>query len=60
MDTGPILTRRTPHPGLPHRRDSGGGAVVGAQLLAESLKGYLAGDLRLVPQEGSLATYAPA
>jgi methionyl-tRNA formyltransferase len=61
MDTGAILTQGA----LPiHPQDTTQSlterlAALGAGLLIETLPGYLAGHIRPVPQEESLATYAP-
>jgi methionyl-tRNA formyltransferase len=61
MDTGPILSQRE----LPLDGDESFGtlhnrlAQLGADLLVETLKEWQAGRVMPVPQEDSLATYAP-
>lgn len=61
LDTGPVLARR----GTPiTSRDTAGSlhdrlAALGAELLIETLKGLEAGTVQAVPQDNSLATYAP-
>jgi len=61
LDTGPILARRP----TPIREDETAPALedrlsrMGADLLLEELPRYLDGSLHPVPQEESLATYAP-
>ena len=61
VDTGPTLSRRA----LPIGPDDTAGdlferlAPLGAQLLLETLPGYLAGSLALQPQDAARATYAP-
>lgn len=60
IDTGPILARRA----VPIARDETGGSlfeklsVLGAELLLETLPGYLSGDIRPQPQPTEGATYA--
>ena len=62
LDTGPILSQRP----LPLRADETGQslhdklALLGADLLIETLPGFLQGGMRLHPQDDALATYAPA
>ncbi len=61
LDTGPILTQRR-EPIRPH--DTAGAlsarlARLGAELLVETIPGYLKGDIRPQPQDDRLATYAP-
>jgi methionyl-tRNA formyltransferase len=61
LDTGPILASRA----IPIRPDHTGGALalelasLGADLLMETLPGWLAGQLEAQPQADELATYAP-
>jgi len=61
LDTGPMLARRA----LPIEPDDTGAslhdklAVVGADLLAESLSGILSGQVQPQPQDDALATLAP-
>src|SRR5512138_1253066 len=61
VDTGPILTQRALEIGV----DETAGSVaerlsqLGAQLLMETLPGYLAGEIQPRPQSGDGATYAP-
>lgn len=61
LDTGPILAQRS----LPIPSDATAGSLsqalaeLGAQLLIESIPGYLAGELRPIPQDDALATAAP-
>jgi methionyl-tRNA formyltransferase len=61
MDTGPILAQRVEiiQPG-----DTGGSladrlAVIGADLLLDTLPGYLRGEITPIAQENNLATLAP-
>lgn len=61
LDTGPILIQR-PTPILP--TDTAASlttrlAALGAELLRDSLSDYVAGNLRPIPQDETLATYAP-
>ena len=61
LDTGPILSKRAIPIGA---EDTGGGlferlAPLGAELLLETIPGYLAGRLVPVPQDDSQATLAP-
>lgn len=61
IDTGPILAQR-PHPiREDHTAGTLGGelAIQGADLLADCLPRYLAGEIRLVPQPADGVTYAP-
>ena len=61
LDTGPMLAQKSIRIG----RDDTAGSVfdalstLGAGLLLETLPGYLAGDLKPVPQSEEGATYAP-
>jgi methionyl-tRNA formyltransferase len=61
VDTGPLLSQQaTPI----HPDDTAGSlsqrlAVLGAELLVETLPGYLSGELEPQPQDDSRATYAP-
>lgn len=61
VDTGPILSKRS----IPILDDDTAGtlslrlAELGAELLADTLPGYLAGVLQPQPQNEALATYAP-
>jgi methionyl-tRNA formyltransferase len=61
LDTGPMLARRA----IPITSDHTGGtltealAVLGGQLLVESLPAWLAGEIISQPQNEALATYAP-
>jgi methionyl-tRNA formyltransferase len=61
LDTGPILSQRA----IPLAADETGAslhdklAALGAQLLIETLPGYLSGAIQPQPQDDSLATYAP-
>ena len=61
LDTGPLLAARSLELAP---RETGASlhdklAVMGAALLAETLPPYLSGDIAPVPQDASLATYAP-
>ena len=61
VDTGPILSRR-PTPIL--QQDTAGSlserlSELGAELLLETLPGYLQGEIVPLPQDDSQATYAP-
>ena len=61
VDTGPIISQRDTPIG-PH--ETAGGlaerlASLGAELIIETLPGYLNGSLKPKPQDGSAATYAP-
>lgn len=61
LDTGPILSQRTLEIG---ERETAGDlygrlAILGADLLAETLPGYLAGDILPQPQPEEGITYAP-
>ncbi len=61
VDTGPILAQH-PEPIFPE--DTAGSlsarlASLGAELLIETLPGYLRGDVQPIPQDDSFATYAP-
>lgn len=61
LDTGPILSQRK----VRIEQDETGGALtmrlshLGAELLIESLPGYLSRELTPVPQDETLSTYAP-
>lgn len=61
LDTGPILSQRA----IPIAGDETAGSLfgklapLGAELLIETLPGYLAGRLVPVPQDNDQATYAP-
>ena len=61
LDTGPLLAKRE----LPLANDESGGSLhdklslLGADLLAESLPGFLSGQIEPLAQDESLATYAP-
>ena len=61
LDTGPILSQRK----VRIESEETGGALtmrlshLGAELLIESLPGYLSRELTPVPQDESLSTYAP-
>jgi len=61
VDTGPILTQRA----TPIRPDETAESLskrlanLGAELLMETLPGYLSGEISPKPQDDSLATYAP-
>ncbi len=61
LDTGPMLTQRA----IPIAVDETGAslhdklAVVGAELLIDTLPGYLEGRIRPQPQDESAVTYAP-
>lgn len=61
MDTGPVLSQRS----TPIGDDVTTGALtdrlsrIGAELLVETLPGWLAGRLRAVPQDAAHATQAP-
>jgi methionyl-tRNA formyltransferase len=61
VDTGPLISQRPTAiaPGETALSLSVRLAVLGADLLVESLPGYLGGELAPQPQDGSLATYAP-
>jgi methionyl-tRNA formyltransferase len=61
LDTGPMLTKRA----IPIAPDETGQslhdkmALLGAELLVETLPGYLSGAIQPQPQDDSLATFAP-
>jgi methionyl-tRNA formyltransferase len=61
LDTGPLLDQRsTPIGG----QETGGElesrlAVIGSQLVTDTLPGYISGDIVPLPQDDTLATYAP-
>ena len=61
VDTGPVLSQR----GIPVLPDDTAGTLserlagLGAELLIETLPGYLGGELLPQPQNGASATYAP-
>jgi methionyl-tRNA formyltransferase len=61
LDTGPMLAQRS----IPIKVDDTAQtlglklAQIGADLLLATLPAYLAGDIRPVPQQDELATYAP-
>ena len=61
MDTGPLLTQQA----VSIRSDHTTGtltdslAVVGANLLHSALPGYIAGEIKPIPQNPTLSTYAP-
>lgn len=61
LDTGPILNQRT----IAIYPDEDAGSLanrlaeLGAKLLAETLPGYLAGEIQPQPQDESQVTYAP-
>lgn len=61
MDTGPILSQRA----IPIRPDDTAGSLsprlaqAGAELLVETLPGYLSGEIVPQPQDEDLASYAP-
>jgi methionyl-tRNA formyltransferase len=61
LDTGPILSQRA----IPLAADETGAslhdklAALGAELLMDTLPGYLSGAIQPQPQDDSLATYAP-
>ena len=61
VDTGPILSQRP----VPIYSDDTTGTLsvkisdIGAELLVEALSQYLEGNLVALPQDNSLATYAP-
>ena len=61
LDTGPLLAKRA----IPLAADETGGslhdklALLGAELLAETLPRWLAGDIEAQAQNSDLATYAP-
>lgn len=61
VDTGPILSQRA-EPILTNDTTtglSGRLALLGSELLLETLPGYLRGEIHPQPQDDSLATYAP-
>lgn len=61
VDTGPVLSQRA-IPILPEdttKSLSERLAILGADLIVETLPGYLNGSLKPIPQDESLATYAP-
>ena len=61
MDEGPVLSTRR-EPIRPDDTAASVGerlAVIGAHLLVETLPGYVAGDVKPIAQDDSLATYAP-
>ncbi len=61
LDTGPILTQRA----TPITAEDTAGTLserlarMGADLLIETIPGYLKGEIRPQPQDDALATYAP-
>jgi methionyl-tRNA formyltransferase len=61
LDTGPILTQRS----TPISREDTAGtvfgrlAVMGAELLIETIAPYLSGEIQPQPQDDARATYAP-
>jgi methionyl-tRNA formyltransferase len=61
LDTGPILSQRE----VPIQQDISANelflqlADLGAQLLVDTLPGYLRGEIQPVPQDHEFATYAP-
>jgi methionyl-tRNA formyltransferase len=61
LDTGPMLTKRS----MRLTRDDTAGSVfkalsqLGADLLIETLPGWIAGDIKPQAQDDTLATYAP-
>ncbi len=61
LDTGPILTQRS----IPIGSEETGGelerklAVLGADLLLDTIPGYISGEIKPSPQDDSAATYAP-
>lgn len=61
LDTGPILTQRS----IPIEPDETGQSLhdklaqLGAELLIDTLPGYLDGSIQPRPQDDALATYAP-
>lgn len=61
LDTGPMLTKRavTIEPDETGQTLHDKLAVVGAELLIETLPGYFSGDIQPQAQDDSLATYAP-
>lgn len=61
VDTGPILSQRTEaiRPDDTTATLSQRLAMLGAELLIETLPGYLSGEIRPQPQDDALATYAP-
>lgn len=61
LDTGPILSQRRTSI---HSSDTGGSlserlADLGAELLLETISGYISGEIQPYEQDGSKATYAP-
>ena len=61
LDTGPILSQRRI---AIHSSDTGGKlserlAYLGAELLLETIPGYISGDIQPYEQDGKKATYAP-
>ena len=61
IDTGPLLSQRSLeiNPGDTALRLSARLAELGAELLIETLPGYLSGELTAQAQDEALATYAP-
>ncbi|MCB0077662.1 MAG: methionyl-tRNA formyltransferase [Anaerolineales bacterium] len=59
MDTGPILTQRAIAVRADHTRGTltAALALLGAELLAETVPRWLAGAIKPTPQEGAAATY---
>jgi methionyl-tRNA formyltransferase len=61
LDTGPIIDQRS----TPISEDETGGelesrlAVLGSQLIRDTIPGYISGEIVPSPQDDSLATYAP-
>jgi methionyl-tRNA formyltransferase len=61
LDTGPILSQRSV---TIQSHETAGDlslrlATIGADLLIETIPGYLGGEINPIPQDDSLATYAP-
>jgi methionyl-tRNA formyltransferase len=61
LDTGPILSQRAIAIAAQDTAESLGKrlAQMGADLLIETLPGYITGEIKAKPQDNNLATYAP-
>lgn len=61
VDTGPLISQRSIeiYPTDTASTLSSRLAVIGAELLIDTIPGYMCGDIKPQPQDESLATYAP-